>query len=175
MCARPRRVADHDLMDAAIRVATGRGAERTRLADVAVESGLAPATLVQRFGSREGLLDAISTALVMRVRQAFMRTAGSPVLLLRSALLTLAAESGIVFLIARPAGGATYSLELRKQIAFALASAIEAGELPHCDVAACARRVQLLYYGALVASLLEGEEITDSTMDNLLREVFESL
>ncbi|MGQ0814358.1 MAG: TetR/AcrR family transcriptional regulator, partial [Gemmatimonadota bacterium] len=156
MCARPRRFADQHIIEAAIRVVGERGAEHMRLADVAAVSGLAPATLVQRFGSREALLDAIATAHVAGVGAAFSGSTGSPLANLRRSLADIAAARHAAFFIPRPAGAAVYSLELRKHIAFSLASAIERGELPHCDVASLARRVQISYYGLTAAALLEG-------------------
>lgn len=59
--ARPREHTDEALLDlvgAALARRTARG--RWSLADVAGESGVAPATLVKRFGSRHGLLVALS-------------------------------------------------------------------------------------------------------------------
>lgn len=59
--ARPREHTDSELLDlvgAALARRTARG--RWSLADVAGESGVAPATLVKRFGSRHGLLVALS-------------------------------------------------------------------------------------------------------------------
>jgi AcrR family transcriptional regulator len=59
--ARPREHTDEDLLDL-VGVALARRTARSRwsLADVAGESGVAPATLVKRFGSRHGLLVALS-------------------------------------------------------------------------------------------------------------------
>lgn len=55
MSPRPRATSDLDLLTAAHRVVTRLGPNLT-LADVAKEAGVSPATLVQRFGSKRGLL-----------------------------------------------------------------------------------------------------------------------
>ena len=55
MSPRPRATTDHQLLMAAHRAITRIGPNLT-LADVAAEAGVSPATLVQRFGSKRGLL-----------------------------------------------------------------------------------------------------------------------
>ena len=50
MSPRPRTVSDVDILIAAHRVISRLGPARFTLADVAKESRLSPATLVQRFG-----------------------------------------------------------------------------------------------------------------------------
>jgi hypothetical protein len=92
--------------------------------EVAQRCGLAPPTLVQRFSTRQGMLD------LAPVQAAATLTA--PTVELRA-----------------------YSLELRKQISFALAAAIEGGELPRCDVAQLARNIQINFAGAVATALLE--------------------
>ena len=56
---RPRTKSDAAVLEAAA-VVFGRTGPSFTLADVAKEAGLAPATLVQRFGSKRGLLLALS-------------------------------------------------------------------------------------------------------------------
>jgi AcrR family transcriptional regulator len=60
MSPRPRTVSDEDILGAAARVIGRLGPTRITLADVAKEAGLSPATLVQRFGSKRGLLLALA-------------------------------------------------------------------------------------------------------------------
>jgi AcrR family transcriptional regulator len=60
MCARPRTVTDAELVLAASRAVSRVGPARLTLADVAAEAGVVPATLVQRFGSKRGLLLALA-------------------------------------------------------------------------------------------------------------------
>lgn len=56
MAARPRTVSDEDLMRAAARAMGRLGPVKLTLAAVAREAGVTAATLVQRFGSKRGLL-----------------------------------------------------------------------------------------------------------------------
>src|SRR3954463_7985444 len=60
MCPRPRAASDAQILEATARAVTRLGPARLTLAHVAAEAGLAPATLVQRFGSKRGLLLAVS-------------------------------------------------------------------------------------------------------------------
>ena len=52
MAGRPRTHSDDALLDATFRAVGAVGPARLTLADVAREAGVAPATLVQRFGSK---------------------------------------------------------------------------------------------------------------------------
>jgi AcrR family transcriptional regulator len=58
--ARPRRFSDALLLDAAARAIVARGEGSWTLADVAGASGMSPAALVKRFGSKAGLLRALA-------------------------------------------------------------------------------------------------------------------
>src|SRR5438045_4205506 len=60
MSPRPRGASDADILAAAFRAVSRLGPARLTLADVAQEAGLSPATLVQRFGSKRGLLLALA-------------------------------------------------------------------------------------------------------------------
>src|SRR5215212_10096445 len=62
MPGRPRTASDVTILAAASRAIARLGPARLTLADVAREVGLAPATLVQRFGSKRGLLLALASA-----------------------------------------------------------------------------------------------------------------
>ncbi|MDQ3742446.1 MAG: TetR/AcrR family transcriptional regulator, partial [Actinomycetota bacterium] len=57
---RPKTVEDDAVLDAALRVVDRAGPAGLTLAAVAEEVGLAPATLVQRFASKRGLLLALA-------------------------------------------------------------------------------------------------------------------
>ena len=99
MSPRTKRITNAQLLDTAARVVNERGAEHTRLSDIAAASGLAPATLLQRFGSLEGLLDAISAVFVQQVRDAFDVSGASPLARLEASLLRIAGERHLVFLL----------------------------------------------------------------------------
>jgi AcrR family transcriptional regulator len=91
---RPRTIADERLLGAAGAVIGRRGPAFT-LADVAAEAGVAAGTLVARFGSKRGLLTALSrwssvrTVAAMRSAAASRRTGSAA---LRAALVAAAAD-----------------------------------------------------------------------------------
>ena len=60
MAPRPRTIDDAAILDAAGRIITRHGPGKFTLADVADEVGLSAATLVQRFGSKRGLMLALA-------------------------------------------------------------------------------------------------------------------
>lgn len=169
MTPRPRSTPDDLVIQAAARVLTRRGTEHMRLADVAVESGLAPATLVQRFGSREGILDRVGRTFVAAIDDAFHPPAPHHLARMAMALANLDMVTHLRFFSARPFHAPAYSLELRKQIAFALNKAVEQGELPPCPVADLARDIQLAYYGLVTAAILEGTPFGAEDIEALMR------
>lgn len=56
MSPRPRSASNDDILDGVMRAIARVGPARLALTDVAEETGLAPATLIQRFGSKRGML-----------------------------------------------------------------------------------------------------------------------
>jgi AcrR family transcriptional regulator len=58
--ARPRRLRDDQIIDAAAAAIVARDDGSWSLADVAVRAGMSPAALVKRFGSKTGLLQALT-------------------------------------------------------------------------------------------------------------------
>jgi AcrR family transcriptional regulator len=71
MSPRPRTATDASILQAASRVISRIGPARFTLADVAREVGLSPATLVQRFGSKRGLMLALASSGVENVEACF--------------------------------------------------------------------------------------------------------
>src|SRR6516162_927761 len=74
MSARPRTATDGELLAAAARAVSRVGPSRLTLAHVAAEAGVAPATLVQRFGSKRGLLLAFAKLGTEAMRQEYAAT-----------------------------------------------------------------------------------------------------
>jgi AcrR family transcriptional regulator len=56
MSPRPRETSDQQILEATARVMQRRSPTQLTLADVAKEAGVVPATLIQRFGNKRGLL-----------------------------------------------------------------------------------------------------------------------
>ena len=171
MSPRPKRITDSELILAATRVAIRRGPEHTRLADVALESGLAPATLIQRFGSREGVLDAVGTAVAGEVAAAFRSIQHPDTALVATALASIDVASHLAFFAGRRAAAPAYSRELRKQIAFMLGRGVETGWIAPCDIAALARRIQLGFLGMTMAALLEQTSVGADDIAGMIDEV----
>jgi AcrR family transcriptional regulator len=152
---RPKTVADDAVLDAAVRVIDRGGPGELTLAAVAREVGLAPATLLQRFQSKRGLLLAInsrgSESAGSSLREATKRH--------RSPLRALLA--GLVDTSAHVASPETMANNLAflqidlsdpefHQLALAHTTAVEAGELEATDTARLAQGVQTVYNGALI-------------------------
>ena len=155
MSPRPKRVNDIDLLAAATRTAIRLGAEHTRLSDVAVESGLAPATLIQRYGSRKGVLDAVSSGIAAQVAAALRDVNPLSVHDIAHPLASLDSVSHVAFFAGRRSGAPAYATELRKQIGFMLGRGVEVGWIAPCDIATLARQIQVGFLGLTIVCLLE--------------------
>ena len=89
---RPRTKSDREVLEGTVRAISRHGLARLSLADVGAEVGLAPATLVQRYGSKRELLLAVASWAAEAAAAPFLRaaTAGGPAL---AALADLLADS----------------------------------------------------------------------------------
>src|ERR1700730_6513300 len=71
MSPRPRETSDEQILAATARVMQRRSPTQLTLADVAKEAGVVPATLIQRFGTKRGLLLALCRTAPRAVPQQF--------------------------------------------------------------------------------------------------------
>jgi AcrR family transcriptional regulator len=167
MCARPRTATDAELLSATARAVSRVGPSRLTLADVAAEAGVVPATLVQRFGSKRGLLLALAREGSRAAGEQIAAIRGdhaSPLEALRALAdcLTGMAPSPeelanhLSFLCIDLTDPEFHYYALMHARAFQvelkalLDAAVEAGELTVCDTDCLARLVQEMLHGALV-------------------------
>ena len=164
---RPKTVDDRAVLDAAIGVIDRAGPGGLTLGAVAREVGLAPATLVQRFASKRGLLLAIARRGAEHggssLREA-RRRHRSPLRALVAGLLDQssgvaspeAMANQLAFLQIDLSDPEFHELALahfaavRAEIEAILAAAIQAGELVPQDTSRLAQAVQTTYNGALI-------------------------
>lgn len=186
MSPRPRTVSDAAILDATRRLMGELGPTRFTLAAVATEVGLAPATLVQRFGSKRGLLLAVadpggedpSRALVAQLRARHR----SPLARLRGFLAGFAAlgpspavlANNLAFLQIDLTDPDFHAVALRvaraneAEVEALVREAIDAGELRRAEPRPLARALLAVSGGALLSwgILREG-----SARDSILRDV----
>jgi AcrR family transcriptional regulator len=161
MSPRTKQIDDLVAAEHAARLLIEAGPKAVTFAEVGKRCGLAPPTLVQRFGGKDQLVAAATALLRVNMIAAFSDAARqpSPISALTAALQRLAAQQAAIVRAGSRPELATYSLELRKQICFLLAAAVEAGELPRCDVALLARTLQITFAGAVAIAILEGIDV----------------
>jgi len=164
---RPRTTPDAAVLQASSRVLARFGPSRFTLADIAVEAGLAPATLIQRFGSKRGLLLALAQAAAESADACFLRVrAGhrSPVKALFAAFDEMAAMAATPEALANSLAFLQMDLadpEFRRWTLMnaratttgfraLLEDAIRAGELRRCDALGLARLIQAAAHGSMV-------------------------
>jgi AcrR family transcriptional regulator len=167
MSPRTRLKPDSDLLLGAVRVIERLGPSRFTLADVGKEVGIAPATLMQRFGSKRGLLLAIASQGASGVREEFARIRAesrSPLrgveavarCMAQMAKSPEAFANQLAFLEMDLADPDFHRLALAHARQFAaelralLDDAIRSGELCKCPTARLARALQSLIGGSLL-------------------------
>jgi AcrR family transcriptional regulator len=168
MCARPRTVSDEELLQAVARAVSRVGPARLTLADVAREAGVVPATLVQRFGTKRGMLLALArlaSASEGDQMAAIRARHASPLGALHAVAECLTSMAGspqelanhLSFLVIDLTDPDFHHFALAHARSFHAAmkdlldDAVTARELCACDTDALARLVQEMLHGALVA------------------------
>lgn len=167
MSPRPRTVSDDAILAATARMIGRVGPVRLTLADVGGEVGLSPATLLQRFGSKRGLLIALVERSVNGVERSFGDRRASA----QSALeAVIAAASDLAEHMRTPEELANhlaffqidlsdpdfhrlaleYSRRVRAGYRTLLDEAMTAGELRSCDTSALASALQGVAAGSLL-------------------------
>jgi AcrR family transcriptional regulator len=159
---------DAAVVEAASRVITRLGPSQFTLADVAREAGLAPATLIQRFGSKRGLLLALARMAAEGADGCFAKVRAenpSPLKALfasfgemaRLAETPEALANNLAFLqidLTDPEFRRWTLVNSRATLAgfrALLEDAIQAGELEPCDTKGLARLIQAAAHGSMVS------------------------
>lgn len=164
---RPKLKPDSDVVLAATRMIERLGPSRLTLADVAKEAGMSAATLVQRFGSKRGLLLAVAKLGSAGVHEEFARIRAryaSPLKALEGVVQCMAQmartpealANGLAFLEMDLADPEFHRLALdharqfRAQLRMILEEAMAAGELRRCPAGRLANAVQSMIGGSML-------------------------
>lgn len=167
MAGRPRTVTDKAILDATARVISREGPAHLTLAAVAREAGLAAPTLVQRFGSKRGLLLAFSRQAPGGVAGVFGAARArhrSPLAAIRAGLTSIAAgietpqelANHLAFLQLELSDDdfhretLQYANAVLAELRSLLRDAVDAGELPAGDLGRLAHATYATYNGALI-------------------------
>jgi AcrR family transcriptional regulator len=192
MSPRPRTVPDEDILSATATIIGRLGPSRFTLADVGREVGLSPATLVQRFGSKRGLMLALAGSSVDVIEDCFAAIRAehpSPV----DALL--AAATFMAGMVESPESLANHLAFLQIDLSdddfhrLALAShrknldgyrallddAVAGGELVPCDTVRLARAVSAVSGGSLIGWAIQREGSVVEHVRQDLRTLLEPL
>ena len=172
MTPRPRTVPDEAILQATATIIGRLGPSRFTLADVGREVGLSPATLVQRFGTKRGLMLALARSSAAFVDDCFAQIRAehpSP----REALLVAATymagmvespeslANHLAFLQIDLSDPEFHALALESHMAnqrgyrALIEDAIAAGELMDCDAGHLARTLSSVAGGSLIAWAIE--------------------
>ncbi|WBQ05763.1 TetR/AcrR family transcriptional regulator [Kribbella sp. CA-293567] len=182
--ARPRLISDDTILDATRQVLAEFGPAKLTLVAVGVRVGLASPTLLQRFGSKRGLLlasAARSPQLVLLAVAAAEARYSSPLAALRDFALSSVAYHREEFGFAHwdladeefRAHALAHSAAVIDSCARLLAAAQRAGELkPDVDVPALARLTLVCFTGALQVWAVNGwgarTDFLSAQLDSLL-------
>lgn len=179
MSPRPRQTSDEEILAATARVMQRRSPTQLTLADVAKEAGVVPATLIQRFGTKRGLLLALCRSAPASVPQEFAAAHAkheSPL----KALIELFSEcsafaptpeamaNGLAYLQIDLTDPEFHAITLaqfrtiRDETRKLLDEAVTVRELRECDTAGLARLIQQLNGGAMLAWAVYRQGSVDS-------------
>jgi AcrR family transcriptional regulator len=174
VAGRPRTLTNDAILDGTARVLHRVGPGRLTLADVGAEVGLVPATLLQRFGSKRGLLLAHAERAARQIGpllQAARATDASPLEALVEALAGVARDvetpeqmaNSISLLLIDLTDPDFYrhvqvfTQTMLREIQGLLDAAVTAHELAPCDTTRLARAVQTTFNGALILWAIDRE------------------
>jgi AcrR family transcriptional regulator len=184
MSPRPRATSDNDILSATRRVVSRLGPNLT-LADVAAEAGISPATLVQRFGSKRGLLLAFASSGSDDLGDHFARIRAkhrSPIAAVYEVGRCIAAmaetpqmlSNSLAFLqmdLVDPdfhKHALVHSRGMQSGLKGLLDEAVRQGELLRCDTSRLARAVQALIGGSMLQWAIDRNgKVTDRLSEDL--------
>lgn len=184
MSPRPKATSDAELLAATYRVVSRLGPNLT-LGDVAKEAGVSPSTLVQRFGSKRGLLLAFAASGPEGLAKEFdqIRTAHRSALgavygvaecMAAMAVSPQTLSNSLAFLqmdLVDPdfhKHALVHSKAMHAEIRRLLDDAVTEGALQRCDTARLARAVQGLIGGSLLQWAIDREgKATDRLREDL--------
>ncbi len=165
--ARVKTTTDREIVEAAARVITRVGTSCLRLSDVAAEVGLSPATLLQRFKTKQDLLLAVTALRTEEIVAEFAErraSASSPL----EALLSFSprkrslinsrqqiANSLACTQLSLTDAGFRQQMEilaqtLRSELTSLIEEAVDAGELRGCNPDLLARAIMAVFHGSLI-------------------------
>ena len=165
---RPQKVSDAAVVEATVRAIAAVGPRDLTVADVSRLAGIAPATIVERFGSKRNLLLAVAAAGSDHLKETFAARSArsrSPLRALEATLIELAASLGdpaeagnhLAFLaldltdLEFRAHLATYNRQLHSHVLSLLDEASKRGELrPGARPSDLAQLVLSIYQGTLL-------------------------
>ncbi len=171
---RPRKIDDAELIEAFYRVHLRKGPTSWTLADVAMEAGVVPATLVQRFHSKIGLMAAaidLGAEELEGLAVQSLEMAGSPLAALHATLPILSRGIENPAMMAnslaqlhvelaheelRPKVQA-YTVRIVEVFQTLVAAAIGEGKLQGIDVERLGQVIYTTWSGALVTYAIAGE------------------
>lgn len=189
MVGRPRSVNDSAILEATVRVMGRSGPAAWTLAQVATEAGVVPGTLVQRFGSKRGLIIALAERNAQRLSELRERALSDrrPALDVLAELLVGVWEQAstpeafanhLAFLCADLADAQFHDLALANHrstsrfVVELLSTAVEGGELhPDVDVEALTNAIQSAIAGAGLIWAIEREGTLSERLHTSLRGV----
>lgn len=189
MSPRPRATSDAQIFAATHRAVSRLGPIRLTLARVAAEAGVSPAMLVQRFGSKRGLLLAFAEHGVSSEDEmmAGIRAQPSPLAALRAFADCVAGLAPTPEVLANNLAFLQIDLvdpdfqkladrqarSMRQEIRKFLDDAVKSGELQRCDTARLALAVAGMMNGSLLQWAIDREgsvrERVQADLDTLLR------
>ena len=187
---RSRTIANNDILEAAIKLVTREGVDKLTFVALGEQVSLSPSTLVQRFGTKRGLM-AAAMEYGFRDMEAVLPSTrgqyGSPLETLRTGLVAMAE---IVSSVEEFANGQAFfqlgltdpevyvrlrasTLSIREEIQQLLDEAVSLSELKPCDTKELALTLQTTYEGAITTWVIYRQGTIEAWMEQRLNAIIE--
>ena len=186
--SRIRTISDEKILNATIELVGRHGVDKLTFASLSSHTGLAPATLVQRFGTKQRLLTAVTKHCLQSMAPTLVAARDEYASPLQAILMAFTSMAKAVTSVKEFANGQVFfylaltdkeanallhksTMESLEKIRQLLNEAVQAKELRPCDTAALALSLQTTYEGAITTWLIYQQGTTEEWVTNRLVEV----
>ena len=187
---RTRTISDTQVLDATITFVGRHGVDKLTFASLSEHIGLSPATLVQRFGSKKGLLAAVTRYCLQSMLPTLNKAESENVSPLNAVYAAFESMAKAVTTVNEFANGQVFfylaltdpemntllnksMTEARIKIEQLLNEAMKVNEIKRCDTTSLALTLQSMYEGAITTWLVYQQDDVQSWVSDRLTQVIE--
>jgi len=172
---RTRTISDTQVLDATITFVGRHGVDKLTFASLSEHIGLSPATLVQRFGSKKGLLAAVTRYCLQSMLPTLNKAESENVSPLNAVYAAFESMAKAVTTVNEFANGQVffYLALTDPEMNTLFNEAMKVNEIKRCDTTSLALTLQSMYEGAITTWLVYQQDDVQSWVSDRLTQVIE--